>query len=568
MRRQWRELLRSTAAVFVLLPLLTIAPVPASSTPTATAAGPDGRTSYLSLSPDRLADTRNGFGFVRLDALTIRVQVTGRSGVPSNARAAVLNVAVTNNWGPGYVSVYPAGTTRPVVSNVNTDRPFMEISNMATVQLGSGGMPFLGAVDIYTSSPADLIIDVAGAYVPVIGDKVASGRLITRDSGAYRVLDTRLEGSRLPPQGMRTVDTSAAGVPATASAVVVNIAAVFSGFGYWSAGPLGADLTRTASLNIDQLFQTRSAQAIVQLQPGSRSFNVFSWGGGELVVDVAGWITGAGDAPSTDGQFVPRSPTRVYDTRNSSFLAPWNGSSFEVSVGNWFAASAVAINLAGTQSWDAGYVTAYPAGQPRPVPEVASLNFSAPDQTIANHVIARIGQRGLGLFVQSGAHVIVDVAGWYTGAPSLSSFPVPQNPFYWPNPAVRVVVPKLGINLLVATGTNLDRIADAGHAATFPSMINVASPGNMMLFGHRTSAGGPFRYLNELSPGDVFSILGSDGRSYNYRVTRLDVVGPTFTQVFDRAVGQGPITAQLVACHPPGSVRLRIVATGRLFSVT
>jgi len=414
--------------------------------------------------------------------------------------------------------------------------------------------------------PTNVVVDVTGAYVPT-SVATQAGRLQTRESGSFRVLDTRDTNYYIPPQTSISVDTAAAGVSPNASAVVVNITSVWGGLGYWNVYPNGGDPTGTSTLNIDRPWQVRAAQAIVRLTPGARTFNVYSLGGGYLVVDVAGWFTGEGDGLSTDGQFVPRSPLRVVDTRNSYSLPPWGRSTITFGVGSpaGATAAAVAVNLTGTESWDEGFVTAHPAGQPRP--NSSNLNFAGPANTVANHAISRVGVGGLSLYTQNGGHLIADVAGWYVGASSPTITSPPPNPFYWPNPAVRVVVPKIGVDVAIATGSNLDLVADLGYAATFPSMINVATPGNMMLFGHRTKGSAPFRRLNEMNPGDVFTIYGSDGHIYNYRVTRLDITGPTYDAVYARAVDQGLITAQLVACHPPGSVAYRIVVTGRLISV-
>lgn len=547
-----------------LLALALIAPwVPSPlpiAPPVAASTVPLGATVYQGVGPERLADTRpGGIGYQRLNANTIRVQVTGRFGIPADAKAVVLNIAIVGNTTKGYVTAYPTGTPRPTASNVNADLPGMRIANMATVKLGP-----TGSVDIYHHVPMSLVVDVSGVYVPVTSP-ASEGRLQTLPGGAFRVLDTRKVGGPLPAQGTRIVDVSSAGVPPNASAVVVNITAVFSGVGYWTAHPNGADPRRTSTLNIDTFLQTRAAQAIVAFSGPERTFSVFSFGGGQLVVDVVGWFTGPTDVASADGLFLPANPLRTFDSRRTMSMPPWNGSTFEFGVGSPIPSntSAVALNITGTQSWNRGYITAYAAGQPRP--GTSNLNFTRWDQTVANHAISRVsGTRGLALFTFSGAHMIADIAGYYTGAPSAAVVPTPANPFIWPNPATRVVVPKIGVNVAIRTGSNLDLLADRGYAATFPSMINVATPGNMMLFGHRTSGSAPFRRLNELAPGDEFTIIGSDGRTYRYQVTRLDITGPTYNQVYAKAVGQGLITAQLVACHPPGSVAYRIVVTGRL----
>ena len=100
--------------------------------------------------------------------------------------------------------------------------------------------------------------------------------------------------------GVERVDVSSAGVPTDAVAVVVNITATQTAVGFWTAFPLNQARPNASNVNIDTPGQTRAGQAIVLLS-GTPAFNVFSMGGGHLVVDVAGWFTGSKSAVTTDG---------------------------------------------------------------------------------------------------------------------------------------------------------------------------------------------------------------------------------------------------------------------------
>ena len=284
------------------------------------------------------------------------------------------------------------------------------MANMVTVKLGVGG-----AVDVYMQRPMNVAVDVSGAYVAVTG-AVAAGRLVTLPDGAFRVLDTRERGNGVPGNTAERVDVSAAGVPSDAVAVVVNLTATVTGTGYWTAYPVGQSRPTASNLNIDQPGQTRAGQAIVLLS-GTPAFNVYSQGGGHLVVDVAGWFTGATAPKSTDGLFLPSNPTRLLDSRNSYLMPTWGGSTLEFPVyGPTGQVSAAAINITGTESMLAGFVTAFPAGVNRPT--ASNLNVDRWDQTIANHAIVRVSSRGVSLFTQQGLHLIADLNGWYLGTPT------------------------------------------------------------------------------------------------------------------------------------------------------
>lgn len=566
--RRWRRILSAAVVLPVLSSVLTVAPAVGA----AAAAVPSGASRFVSLaSPARLADTRalaGAYGFTTVAANTLRIGVAARADVDDNATAAVVSVTIYGSTGPGYVTVFPAGDAVPVASNVNSDTSGRTISNLAHVKLGVGG-----AIDLYRGVGSDVAVDLVGYYVPVT-DVTAAGRLVTIADGSRRAVDTRIAGTPLAAGASRTVDLGVAGVPDTASAAVVTLTAVTAGIGGWSVAPIGAGVPTVNTLTLDRAGQTRAAQAIVPLDAGSTKVVVRGSAGGNFVIDVVGWYTGADDPVSVDGLFVASSPKRRLDTRNSTYLAPWAGSTFEFTVDSPLAnVQAVAMNLTVTRPWDNGYFTAYPAGLARPTS--SGLNTSAWPQTIAGHVVARVSDRGLAVYTSAGAHIVVDITGYFTGTPSTAVYTTPSNPKYQPTSTSAVSVPKLGVLLPVAASTSassLTTLASRGFAAAWSTNLKVASVGNVMLFGHRTTSGGPFRYLNRMRPGDTFSLIGADLRSYNYRVMYVAVTSPTYAAVNSLTANFGPITAQLVACSKadgsPTSLKYRITVTARLVSVT
>ncbi|MEY2754962.1 MAG: hypothetical protein RJB65_1320, partial [Actinomycetota bacterium] len=333
-----------------------------------------------------------------------------------------------------------------------------------------------------------------------------------------------------------------------------------------------------STVNIDTPGQTRAAQAIVKLS-GSPRIKVYSKAGGDVLVDVVGWYTGATDAVDDNGLFLPLpAPRRALDTRSLRSVAPWAGSTYEfvdgVDTSRYDGGvAAVAANITVTQPWQNGYITAYAARTKRPTS--SNLNVTSWPQTIANHAVVPMSTRGGAVYTYAGAHMIVDIAGLFTGTPRTTtrSTPVP-NPNYARNKAVAVSIPKLGKFLPIVHGTSgtLTAIADRGVGASFSDLADVAAPGNLMVFAHRTDAGGPFRYINDLAPGDSFSLIGADGNSYNYVVMSENVTAPSYWNIYGLATLYPPITAQLIACSKadgsPTSLSYRLVITGRLVSIT
>ena len=115
--------------------------------------------------PARLMETRDGYGTVDGNANAMgkrglsqdtTLMVAGRAGLPAGVGAVVLNVTVDSPDLAGYVTVYPCGTARPPVSNVNF-APNQTLPNLVVTKLSS-----TGTICIFTSSPTHVIVDVFG----------------------------------------------------------------------------------------------------------------------------------------------------------------------------------------------------------------------------------------------------------------------------------------------------------------------------------------------------------------------------------------------------------------------
>jgi hypothetical protein len=107
-------------------------------TPTITPAG----TSFYTVSPCRLADTRNPVGpsgGPALSASTIRTfPVANLCEIPLTAKAVAINLAVFQPSNNGDLRVYPAGGAAPLASTINF-RPGIVRANNAVIKLGAGG---------------------------------------------------------------------------------------------------------------------------------------------------------------------------------------------------------------------------------------------------------------------------------------------------------------------------------------------------------------------------------------------------------------------------------------------
>ena len=180
---EWKSLRRPLAILIAVLLVGSIvsAAAPAAlsqSAPVPSVAEATASGAYQPLVPARVLDTRNGTGAPKAPVAangTVALQVTGQGGVPnSGVGAVVLNVTLTQPTAGGYITVYPAGQSRPTASNLNFQAG-QTIPNLVVATVGTGG-----SVNLYNGSggTVHLIADVAGYFL--------SGTPV--EAGAYQPL--------------------------------------------------------------------------------------------------------------------------------------------------------------------------------------------------------------------------------------------------------------------------------------------------------------------------------------------------------------------------------------------
>lgn len=400
-------------ALVVMMIATALAVVPASAVRAdrlpAQVADPATTTALQPVTPCRLFDSRETPAAGRLDARTWRIQVTGRCNVPEGTRAAALIVTATEATAPGFVTVWPAGGARPVVSNLNVIRG-NTVANSAVVQLSASG-----AIDVYTQTPVEVVIDVTGAFLP--SASATAGRFVPVEP--QRLLDTRRTGQRGTSELRIPLP---AGVDPDATALAITLTVVDAQRpGYLTVYPNGAPRPLASAVNADALNPIRANAVFTPVT--ADGFVVFRVMPTDVVVDLWGWFTGPSAPDSAEGLYVPQAPQRVWDSRRTSDpLHP--GGTIEQRFLPAGAAAMVA-NVTAVDMTRAGYFSVWPAGTPRPV--VSSLNHRWP-QPVAVLTVARASDRGVSFYAHGGgAHVVVDLAGWFTGTPSRATRSTPSN---------------------------------------------------------------------------------------------------------------------------------------------
>jgi hypothetical protein len=184
---------------------------------------------FYPLTPCRVADTRNPGGPLGGPSLaggvsrTFEITYASTCNIPASARAYSLNFAVVPKGPLGYLTAWPTGQPRPLVSSLNAMTGTVT-ANAAIVPVGTGG-----SIDLFASNAMDLVIDINGYFAPV-----ESGGLSLYNVAPCRVLDTRQPAGASPFSGQRDVPVVAAGcaIPPSARAHVVSATVV-------PPGPLG-----------------------------------------------------------------------------------------------------------------------------------------------------------------------------------------------------------------------------------------------------------------------------------------------------------------------------------------
>ncbi len=376
-------------------------------------AAPPGASAYVPVSPYRILDTRLGQGFPQRVTAGQTFTLT-LTGVPAGASAVVLNLTIDGSAAGGFVTVYPTGVTRPLASSINVDAAGQTIANLVTVPIGAGG-----TVDIFSQITTDLVADVQGYYMPA---STAQAGLF-RPMNPTRLLDTRAQnaihvGVLAPGQQIDLDVAGLAALPADATAAALKVTVTESlASGFWTVFPTGTTRPTVSNLNVVGVGGTIANQVLARLSNGRTT--VFAQNGGHLVIDLVGWFTGASEPSSEVGLFIPVAPSRLLDSREPPLGAlPGHNRTAEVPVANRAGVpasgvGAVVVNATVTLTAAQGFFSLWPARTYRPT--ASSLNATNAGQTIANHVITPVSAAGFSFYTQNGAHLIVDIAGWYTG---------------------------------------------------------------------------------------------------------------------------------------------------------
>jgi LPXTG-site transpeptidase (sortase) family protein len=128
----------------------------------------------------------------------------------------------------------------------------------------------------------------------------------------------------------------------------------------------------------------------------------------------------------------------------------------------------------------------------------------------------------------------------------------------------RIVIPTIGVDTVMIEGDfqgSSEKYLRKGPGH-WPETHLPGQGGAVVVSGHRTTYGAPFRRLNELKPGDEIELV-MPYAIIRYTVTQVIIVQPEDVQA---VADQGKEQISLVACHPMSYATQRIIAQGDMSS--
>jgi sugar lactone lactonase YvrE len=367
---------------------------------------------FVPITPCRVLDTRHAagpFGGPSIAGQTSRSFVIPDSacGIPSNAQAYSMNVAVVPQGPLGFLTVWPTGQSQPNVATLNSTDGRIK-SNAAIFPAGTGG-----SVSIFATNTADVVLDINGYFLPAGGTGLQFYPVTP-----CRLVDTRhpngpLAGPFIGGQSTRTFPlvSGTCGIPGGVQSYSLNFAAVPHGpLGFITAWPTGQSQPATATLNASTGTVTANASLVPAGTGGS--INVFATNDTDLVIDVNGYFAAPG-SPGALSLFTA-TPCRVLDTRRPAGSLPFSGA-IDVNVatsgcGAPVTGQAWVFNATVVPSAALGFLTLWPQGTTQP--NVATLN--ALDAAITgNMAIVPDTSGSISAFATNPTHLVLDLFGYF-----------------------------------------------------------------------------------------------------------------------------------------------------------
>lgn len=346
----------------------------------------------------------------------LELQVAGRAGVPSDADAAVVNIAAVGSTARGFVTAFPCDEERPTSSNLNFE------SNRAASASAFVTLSAQGTVCLFTSVDVELIVDVNGfaPAVTSISSLLPARLLETRPGVAMGTIDGESNGVGRASAGdvIEVPVAGRGGVAADAAAVIVNVTSIGpASRSFATVYACGSDRPTAANLNADP---GQNVNNLVLAEIGDDGMVcLYTSAAADFVMDVSAYVPAGGGLTAT-------LPSRLLETRigtpDGTVDGEYDGTG-QLAVGETTLevagrgpvpddATGVMLNVAAIKPTTGGYMTLYPCDAEPPT--AANVNFGA-SAVVSNAVFVKLDDSGeVCIWASTSTGATVDVVGYVT----------------------------------------------------------------------------------------------------------------------------------------------------------
>jgi uncharacterized repeat protein (TIGR03803 family) len=362
------------------------------------------------VTPCRLVDTRQTHDPIQGGTWQdFVVPQLGGCNIPTTAAYSLNVTVVPHEHGLGYLTIWPAGKSQPLVSTMNSPDGRIK-ANAAIVPAGASG-----AVSVYATDTTDVILDIDG-YFATPSSETSQFYPLT----PCRLVDTRgaqgnLGGPRLQAQTPRSFPLLQStcvpsGLDIKAYSLNFTVVPNPSGqqLGYLTVWPTGESQPTVSTLNNPTA--TVVANAAIVPAGTNGAVEVYAYSTTDLLIDIDGYFA----APGTGGfSMYPVAPCRVLDTRQNNGQ-PFSGEKTVNVVGSPCAppssAKAYVLNATVVPPGSMPYLTLWPNGEQQPV--VSTLN--ADDGFItSNMAIVPTNNGSIDAYAYALTQLILDISGYF-----------------------------------------------------------------------------------------------------------------------------------------------------------
>ena len=380
---------------------------------------------FVAVTPCRVVDTRWSVGPLGGPEIQGQTQrdfalPNGVCSIPNTAAAYSLNVTVVPHPTLGYLTVWPTGQPRPVLSTLNSPNGRVK-ANAAIVPAGDNE-----AISVFATDTTDVVLDIDGYFVPATSATLAFFPLTP-----CRVADTRwpngpLGGPTLSGGQVRffPVLSSSCNIPNSAQGYSLNFTAVpRPTLGYLTVWPTGQSRPTVSTLNATTGVVTANAAIVPSGTSGAIS--VYVTDNTDLIIDVDGYFApGASGSQPADGaqalSLYTLAPCRVLATRHStgtfSGMLPVTvlASPCSVPSAEAYVLNATVIPFGGHSM---GYLSLWPDAEGQPV--VSTLN-AVDGALTSNMAIVPTLNGSIDAYVQNPADLVLDIFSYFAPIGSLN----------------------------------------------------------------------------------------------------------------------------------------------------